>query len=90
MCYQAPSGSDADHSEKCPPSYCYQVMGSRVRSGTPGTRTFPSSSPVFANSVPGEEWLRVDNLILSGACLQLVEFVAGLIDSFHLGYIEKP
>jgi len=55
LCYQAPSDSDADHLENAPNATATNSVGSRVRSGTPGTRTLPSSSPVFVNNVPGEE-----------------------------------
>lgn len=83
MCYQAPSDSDADHSDNAPTpppqATANNSVGSRVRIGTPGTRILPSSCPVFVNNVPGEEQLRTDSLILSGTCLQLVEFMGGLI-----------
>ena len=78
MCYQAPSDSDADRSENASPQATATIsVGSRVRNGIPGTRTLPSSSPVFVNNVPGEEQLKADSLNLSGTCLQLVEFMGG-------------
>lgn len=78
LCYQAPSDSDADHSENASPQATATIsVGSRVRNGIPGTRTLPSSSPVFVNNVPGEEQLKADSLNLSGTCLQLVEFMGG-------------
>lgn len=83
LCYQAPSDSDAGHSENAPPSYCYQLSGQQLEMKHQGQEHYPVA--VLCKQCSRGRTVKSWWLESFSTCLQLVEFIGGLIGFIPFG-----